>query len=74
MDQKILSPGTKESYTGPLELVEAIRAALGDFPLSKKVATQFPNGPGDKPQGDSSSYEAQSKRENEIEAKRWKMP
>lgn len=42
--------GTKRSYTGPLNLVESIRIALGDEDTSDKQCPSEPEGPGDKSQ------------------------
>ena len=69
-----MSLGTKQSYEGPMGLLEAIRAALSDQPPSKKLPRQTPDGPGDKPPGDSSTFETQSKSDEDIKVQRRKMP
>ena len=42
--------GSKQSYTGPLHLVESIRIALGDKNVpNSQCSTSEPQGPGDQP-------------------------
>lgn len=74
VDRKIIFPGTKQSYDGPMELVEAIRVVLSDKPPSKKLPSQNPDGPGDNPPDDSSTFEAQSKSDDDMEVQRRKIP
>lgn len=48
-----LSTGTKQSFSGSLDLVESIRVALGDESTCKNVSSaSIPQHPGDKAQGD----------------------
>lgn len=72
--KKFVSLGTKEIFEGPMELVEALRAALVDEPVPQKPLKTIPDGPGDKPQGDTSFPEAENKREDSMKKKRRKMP
>lgn len=59
MDKTIL--GTKQSFVGPLDLVQSIRVALGDEIISnKKFLNSVPEHPGDKPQVDDTSVNVDS--------------
>lgn len=72
--------GTKESYSGPLHLVESIRIALGNMPNHKKqFLSSEPEHPGDKhynkPVHTKDTSDAGSKNDtNAAEMQRQKMP
>ncbi|KAK2574939.1 hypothetical protein KPH14_008705 [Odynerus spinipes] len=53
--------GTKRSFAGPLDLVQSIRIALGEEPISsKKLSASLPQHPGDKSQEDEASIDVDS--------------
>ncbi|XP_046742231.1 protein tumorous imaginal discs, mitochondrial isoform X1 [Diprion similis] len=47
--------GSKQCTTGPLDLMESIRMALGNRPVNDKIVSSVVDGPGDKPQVTASS-------------------
>lgn len=59
--------GTKQSYTGPLRLVESIRIALGDDDISdKQCSSSKPEDPGDKSQNDTTKTQKDEIRRREV--------
>lgn len=73
-----LSTGTKESYSGPLHLIESIRIALGNMPEFEKQSSSEPEHPGDKRQNRSvrtkDTSDTDRKNDTNGEMQRQKMP
>ncbi|XP_011256217.1 protein tumorous imaginal discs, mitochondrial isoform X1 [Camponotus floridanus] len=70
--------GTKESYSGPLHLIESIRIALGNMPEFEKLSSSEPEHPGDKRQNRSvrtkDTSNTDRKNDTNGEMQRQKMP
>lgn len=69
---------TKESYSGPLHLIESIRIALGNMPEFEKLSSSEPEHPGDKRQNRSvrtkDTSNTDRKNDTNGEMQRQKMP
>lgn len=71
-----LSTGTKESYSGPLHLVESVRIALENMSKNQSSSSK-PEHPGDKPLNNKSVHTkdtSDNKNDTNTGMKRQKVP